>query len=94
MAAPVVLGSNCTPRLAVCPGVNVAEKVDPANEKPVPVTDAELTVTDAVPVEVKVTVWVADVFTATLPNPTLAALMLSVGVPALTVNVTVCVTVV
>jgi hypothetical protein len=65
--------------LAVCPGFNVAEYEDPANEKPVPVTDAELTDTGALPLDVKVTVCVTMVFNATLPNPTPAALMLSTG---------------
>ena len=47
--------------------------------KPVPVNVAELTVTAVVPVDVKVTDCVAAVFTSTLPNGTLVALMLSVG---------------
>ncbi len=89
-----MVGSNCTPRLVICPGVNVDRRMGPASENPAPVTVAEMMVTDAVPVDVKVTVWVAIVFSATLPNPTLVALMPSVGVPRLTVNITVCVAVV
>lgn len=50
--------------------------------KPVPVNVAELTVTAAVPVDVRVTVCVAAVFTSTLPKATLVALMLSVGAAA------------
>jgi hypothetical protein len=47
-----------------------------------PVSVAALTVTGAVPVEVKVTERVADVFTVILPNARLAALMFSVGTAA------------
>jgi hypothetical protein len=46
------------------------------------VTDAALTVTGPVPVEVKVSALVVDVFTVTLPNETLAALTLRVAVGA------------
>ena len=45
-------------------------------------TDAALTVTGPVPVEVKVTDFVAAVFTVTLPNERLAALTLKVAVGA------------
>lgn len=78
-------------------------KVAPETEKPVPVTDAEFTVTAAVPTDDKVSVCVVGVFTTTLPNETLVALMLSVGTaafncsekpieapPALAVSVTAC----
>jgi hypothetical protein len=47
--------------------------------KPTPVSVAALVVTGAVPVDVKVTDCVAVVFTSTLSNDTLVALMLSVG---------------
>jgi hypothetical protein len=56
---------------------------------PVPVTVVELTMTDAEPFEVNVTVWVAVVFNVTLPNGTLVALMLSDGPAAVMVNVSV-----
>jgi hypothetical protein len=72
----------------------VTGRVAPESVKPVPVTVAALTVSGAVPVDVKVKDCVAAVFTTTLPKSTLAAFMLSVGVPATTVNVTVCVAVV
>ena len=75
----------------------------PDSVKPVPVTVAALTVTAAVPVELSVTVCVEAVFTSTLPNATLVALMLNVGTtefncsaklletpPALAVSVTAC----
>jgi hypothetical protein len=73
--------------------VSVAGNVDPDSEKPVPVTVAELIVTDPVPVLVKVTTCVETVFNVTLPNATLVALMLSVDVPWPTVSVTVAVAV-
>ncbi len=47
--------------------------------KPVPVSAAELMVTGAVPVEVKVTDCVDAVFTVTLPNVRLAALTVNCG---------------
>ena len=78
-------------------------KVAPDTAKPVPVTVAALTVTSAVPVELSVRVCVEDVFTSTLPNTILVALMLNVGAtafncraklletpPALAVSVTAC----
>jgi len=86
-AAPDVVGSNCTPSVADCPGVNVAGNVDPESVKPVPVTVAEFTVTDAEPVDVKVTVCVDIVFNATSPNPTLVALMLSDGAAVAIVSI-------
>ena len=61
-------------------------KVAPRTENPVPPMAASLTVTGAVPVELSVIDCVAGVFTATLPNDTLAALTPSVGVPGPTSN--------
>jgi hypothetical protein len=55
--------------------------------KPVPVSVAELTVTDAVPLEERTTVWVVGVFTATFPNAKLVVLKLSVGTPAFTCKI-------
>jgi hypothetical protein len=51
----------------------------PDSVKPVPSSVAALTVTDAVPVDVKVTDCVDGLFTVTLPNARLVALRLSVG---------------
>jgi hypothetical protein len=69
--------------VACWPGFNVIGKVAPEIAKPAPVTAAALTVTGAVPVEVKVTGWgVAAVFSTTLPNATLVVLMLSAGTAA------------
>ena len=50
--------------------------------KPVPANAAELTVTGAVPLEVKVTGWVEAVFTVTLPNVRVAALSVNCGLTA------------
>lgn len=55
-AAPRTVGSNCTFRVAVCPGVSVSGNVGPDSVKPAPTRTAELTVTEAVPVEDKITV--------------------------------------
>jgi hypothetical protein len=82
VAAPVAAGSNCTLSVALWPGFNVTGKPIPDIEKPTPASAAELIVTGAVPVDVKVRDCVADVFTITLPKAMLFALMLSVGTAA------------
>ena len=48
---PEVVGSNCTYKVAVWPGLRVTGKVAPEIEKPAPLTAAVLILTDAVPVE-------------------------------------------
>jgi hypothetical protein len=81
----------------------VTGKVDPETENPVPLTEAEFTVTAVLPIEVRVTVWVDSEFRDTLPNATFVALTLrdaTAGVncrakvldtpPELAVRVTVC----
>jgi hypothetical protein len=70
----------------------VSGKVTPEMEKPAPDTVAELTVTDAVPVEVKVRVWVVAVPTETLPKVRLVALTVNVGVPGFKLRATVLLT--
>jgi hypothetical protein len=103
VAEPAEVGSNCSVRLVVWPGLSVTGSVDAEIKKPAPVTVAELTVTAAVPVDDKIKVCVVGVLTETLPNGTLVALMLSVGTaafnwsenpieapPALAVRVAVC----
>jgi hypothetical protein len=57
----------------------VAGKFMPDTVKPAPEIAAELTVSGALPVEDRVTVWVTGVFTATLPKATLPVLMPSAG---------------
>lgn len=66
-------------RVTDWPGVKVTGKVTPDTEKPVPVSVAELMVTAAAPVELKVSVCDVAVPTATLPNATLPALRLNAG---------------
>lgn len=53
--------------------------------KPAPVIATELTVTDVVPEDVNVNVCVVGVFTATLPKPTLAVLIVNCGFAAVPV---------
>ena len=91
-AAPRTVGSNSTPSVAVWPGDSVSGNVGPDSVKPTPTRTAELTVTEAVPVEDKITVCVAGVFNATFPNPMLEAPMLSAGTDALNCRAKVSVT--
>ena len=77
LALPVLLGSNCTCRVRDCVGFSVTGKLPPTIEKPAPVIAAELTVTGAVPVDVRVSDCVVDVFTVTPPKLRLAALTVS-----------------
>ncbi|MFZ0745075.1 MAG: hypothetical protein WAM85_11755 [Terracidiphilus sp.] len=67
VAAPAVVGSNCTFRVAAWLVVKVTGKVDPDIVKPVPVSAAALIFTGALPVEVKVTDFVDGVFNDTVP---------------------------
>src|SRR5271170_2224697 len=78
VAAPAVVGSNPTSSVTARPGFRVTGNVAPDTVKPVPVTVAALTVTASVPVELSVRVCVEAVLTGTLPNATLAGLMLNV----------------
>jgi hypothetical protein len=78
------VGSNTTLTIAACPGFSVTGTVIPVIVKPVPVSVAALTVTAAVPVDVKVTDCAAAAdFTFILPNATVLELMCSVGTAAL-----------
>ena len=103
VAEPDAAGSNCTASVAELFGLIVNGKDSPDIEKPAPVTVAPLTVTAAVPVELKVMVCELALFTATFPNGRFVALTPSVGtvvpsssakvflrLPALAVIVTVC----
>jgi len=78
----VVVGSNCTLRVNAWPGLRVTGKALPEMVKSEPVTEAELTVTGPVPVDVNVIACVEGLFTTTLPNDTLVAFMLNVAVAA------------
>jgi len=79
VAAPVVVGSNCTFSVTVWVGFKVTGNVAPDMVKPVPVSAPELMVTGDVPVEVNVTGSVVGVFTVTLPNARLAGLTVNCG---------------
>ena len=59
----------------------------PDNVKPAPVSVIPLIVTGAVPVEVKVICCVVGVLTTTLPNATLAGLMVSASIVAFSCSV-------
>src|SRR5205814_6588214 len=64
-----------------CPGFNVAGSVAPETEKPLPITLALLTVTGAVPVELKVKGCDTTVPMNTLPNPIELPPTAKAGVP-------------
>jgi hypothetical protein len=81
-AGPVVVGSNCTSTVTDWVGFKVTGNVAPDIVKPVPVRVPELMVTGAVPVDVNVTGCVDAVFTVTLPNVKLAALIVNCGLVA------------
>jgi hypothetical protein len=89
VAEPTARGLNVSVTVTACPGFSVAGRLTPEAENPLPVTVREFTVTGAVPLEVKVTVWVVGLFTTTPPNETLVAFRVSVGVPALSCSETV-----
>lgn len=55
VAAPAVVGLNCTVSVTVCFGFSVTGKLAPETVKPVPLIAAALICTGAVPVEAKVT---------------------------------------
>jgi hypothetical protein len=79
---PAVAGRNCTCSVIDCVGLNVAGKVPPTIVKPAPVIAAEFTVTDAVPVEVKVKDCVVALFSVTLPKFRFAVLTVNWGLGA------------
>ena len=51
---PAVVGSNCTSRVALCPGFRVRGRVSPEIVKPAPLVVAALIVTAVEPVELNV----------------------------------------
>lgn len=68
LAAPAVDGLKITFSVAVCPTLSVSGNVSPEMLNPVPVTVAEVTDTEAVPVEVRARDWVAALLMITFPN--------------------------
>jgi hypothetical protein len=77
--APAAAGSNCTVRVAVCPWVKVMGKDAPETVNPAPLTVAALTVNEAAPVEVSVTLCVTAVPTPSFPKLKLELLTLKVA---------------
>jgi hypothetical protein len=82
VAAPTRVGSNFTLKVVDCPGFSVTGKVAPDTVKPVPFSVGALIVKAKLPVDANVRDCVAAVFTSTLPNDTLAALVLRIRVAA------------
>jgi hypothetical protein len=74
LAVPVTVGLKLTCMVSDCPGFRVAGNVIPDIVKPVPERVAELIVTAAVPVEVKVRVFIEVEFRFTVPKDRLLAL--------------------
>jgi hypothetical protein len=74
-AGPEAVGSNCTLSAIVWPGARVMGRLAPEIEKPVPDSEAALTVTGTVPVEERTTGCETGEFTGTLPKATLEVLM-------------------
>jgi hypothetical protein len=85
---PALVGRNCTLNVADWPGARVTGGVTPDALKSEPTIEMPEMATDAVPVEVSVTGSVAACPAFALPKARLEVLMLSVGVPGFTVNVT------
>jgi hypothetical protein len=73
---------KCSVTVAVCPGLRVAGTLIPAALKSEPATERPETVTGAVPVELRVMVWVALCPVWTFPKLTLVVFTPSVGVDA------------
>lgn len=92
VVAPAVAGSNCTFSVAVWPGVSVIGRLPPAIVKPVPKSDAALTVTAELPVEDRVSGCVTGELTGTLPKARLDALMPRAGIAAPNWTANVCAT--
>jgi len=79
VTVPVAVGANLTVRVAVDPGFNEIGKLPPTMEKPVPVAEAEETVTADVPVDESVTDAVVEAPTVTVPRLKLEAFSVSFG---------------
>ena len=99
-----VVGANLTVSTAACPGFSVTGRLPPETENPVPEIESELIVTAAVPLEVRVTDFEAELPTETFPNASEVELNVRAGADAfnckaklleealaLAVRVTVCV---
>jgi hypothetical protein len=82
LAAPATVGSKLTWRPTDWPEFSFTGNVAPDIVNPVPASVAELTISAAVPDEVKVRVWVEVVFSVTLPKARAVALTVNCGVAA------------
>jgi hypothetical protein len=71
LAAPAVVGANCTVTAALCPAASVAGVANPVTLNPVPLAAICEIFTFADPEFVSVTVWVALLPSVTEPNATL-----------------------
>ena len=82
VAAPAVVGVNCTLNVRAMLGLRVTGNVAPDMVKPDPARDAALMVTGAAPVDVRVTGCDAVVFTGRMPKSRLLVLMPSDDIAA------------
>jgi hypothetical protein len=81
-AVPTDDGSNVSVTVIACPGFSVFGRLTGEDEKPLPVTENEFTVTGAVPLEVSVTVCVVELFTTAEPKEMLVAFTVNADVAA------------
>ena len=72
--------------MVACPGFKVTGKPPPETENPAPEIESEFSVTAAVPLDVMVTDFVAELPTETLPNASELALKVRAGVTAFSCN--------
>ncbi len=79
VAVPAFVGVKVTCSTTCCPGCNVSGKLAPLTLKPLPLTDAALTCTAVVPIELNVTFCVPLLPTVTLPKLTLDGLTANVA---------------
>ena len=80
VAAPAVVGSKPTVKVAVWPGFSVNGVLMPEAENPAPLTETPLIVAATVPDDVNVTDWLAAVLSSSVPNATFVVLKLSPAV--------------
>src|SRR6202050_3609819 len=74
LAAPRLVGANCSCTVTLCPTGTEAEGLPPMTVNPAPEIWADAMFTVAVPVLVTVTLWVAVLPTFTFPNATVVEL--------------------
>jgi hypothetical protein len=82
VTAPALVGSNCTPSVAVWPGARVTGRPSLEIENPAPDNVAALTVTAMVPVEERTSGSATAELTGTLPKARLEALIPNAGMAA------------